>query len=161
MAQYTSAPPRRRIVFVNRLEDRTPGRVAFVVHRGRRVSRTRSLDVYRRLHRWARLRHARLVAELLASADSANQRADRDAVAAAPGQERAGEGQGSVAAADSTDQQDDAGSDDLREPEENADETPNESWTKGRLYELAREMDIDGRSKLNKAELLETILEHR
>lgn len=35
---------------------------------------------------------------------------------------------------------------------------PSDEWTKGRLYELARDYDLTGRSKLNKADLLEAVV---
>ncbi len=36
---------------------------------------------------------------------------------------------------------------------------PDESWTKGRIYDLARTLEIDGRSALDKSELLDAVLE--
>lgn len=35
-----------------------------------------------------------------------------------------------------------------------------ESWTKARLYEVARELEIAGRSKMNKAELIRALRRH-
>ncbi|MEM8662900.1 MAG: Rho termination factor [Pseudomonadota bacterium] len=37
---------------------------------------------------------------------------------------------------------------------------PYETWTKARLYNRARELGIDGRSKLSKADLIEALRRH-
>jgi hypothetical protein len=37
---------------------------------------------------------------------------------------------------------------------------PYEEWTKNALYERAKEIEIDGRSTMNKAELIEALRKH-
>lgn len=114
---------------MNRRDDRTRGRVAYVVYRVRDSSRTRSIAVYHALRRFAeqRRRHGR-------------------------GEPRRGAG---------TDTSDEIDAAEPVEPDPGdavADGRPDDSWTKGEIYELARELDIEGRSKLNKADLLEIVL---
>lgn len=49
---------------------------------------------------------------------------------------------------------------DAQRHEETDEESPLEEWTKGELYDLARELDIAGRSKMNKGELLAAVRQH-
>ncbi|MEQ8842965.1 MAG: hypothetical protein RIB98_18460 [Acidimicrobiales bacterium] len=133
--------PARLVLYTNRLEDRIPGRAAFVVHRGRTIGRTRTLDGMRLLEEWARRRAERLAANGPATERSS----DIDLTDRADGDSGADD---EVTA--------DAASDDERLAET---ATPDDSWTKGRIYELARSLDLEGRSKLNKADLLEAVLD--
>ncbi len=119
-----------------------PGRVAFVVHRGRTIGRRRTIGGMRLLEDWARRRAERLAADRPEAGSSA----EIDLTDGADGRtQRAG-----------TDPAANASSDDERLAEV---ATPDESWTKGRIYELAQTLDLEGRSKLNKADLLEAVLD--
>lgn len=147
MRRPIALTPRRRVVVLNRVEDRSPGRVAFVVHRSRNASRTGSDAMYRLLARWAAARRAQLEAERRHADDRTEADADASTEEADAKTDRSYE---------ATDNSQTGASAEESEPNESE---PNENWTKGRLYELARELDIDGRSKMNKAELLEAVRE--
>lgn len=124
-------PRRRRYVVVNRIEDRLPGRAAFLTN-------------------LARLRAAQLAGRGAADEDDAEDRATTAGSEAAAVPERHG----------------DAGSNSRRERAEDSaaqpadDVSPYEEWTKGELYDRARELDIPGRSKMNKSELVSALHEH-
>ena len=133
----------RAVFVVDRVENAVPGRLAFVVHRGRTVGRSRSIVGLRFLEEWARRRAERF-------ARAAAERGDRPRLP-------------------DIDLTDDASvpsysSPSVSAPEASADARlahearPDESSTKGRIYELARELDLEGRSKLDKADLLEAVL---
>lgn len=124
--------PRLRVITLNRIENRAPGRVAYVLYRGRRQSRRRATDLYRALQRWAADRQDQLELD-----------GDRRFQGVAT---ESDEGRASPEPADQQDPE---------RAQEPAD--PTEEWTKGELYERARELDIEGRSKMNKAELLDAL----
>ena len=132
-----------RVLIVDRVEDRIPGRAAFVMHRGRTVGRLRTIDGMRLLEAWARRR-----AERLSDQRTPDPGIDlRDEASAAEDAE--------VGSTDGGGSRNEASQDAyLAEVAR-----PDESWTKGRIYELARELELEGRSKLDKAELLEAVLE--
>ncbi len=146
-------PLRRRVVLINRVENRAPGRVAFVVHRTRAGSRRRAAMSYRLLAEWLRRRETMLAHENPEHHDEK-----------APG---TGDSIDSPEPADpeTSDSRTDA-SETPDSTEENhvnssaprAQRRPSDEWTKGRLYELARNYDLTGRSKLNKADLLEAVV---
>lgn len=132
--------PRRRVVVLNRVEDRVSGRVAFVIHRGRRQSRLQAEMLYRSLEEWAAIRQQRLQDDdPHGGADEVDRDATDDVV---DGPERQNSSEPAVTGEVSDRQE------------------PTEDWTKGELYERARELEIDGRSRMNKAELLEEIRNH-
>lgn len=124
--------PTRLVLFTNRIEDRIPGRAAYVLHRSRTAGRTRTIEGMRLLAEWARRRAERLAED--DHADPAPSDTDTD-----------------------TDVDSDvAASQDARLAEV---ARPDDSWTKGRIYELAQSLEIEGRSKLNKADLLDAVLD--
>ncbi len=148
MATYLyRRPARRRVVLVNRVEDRAPGRAAYVLHRGRALSRARSLAAYLALARWAEQRRRQL-AEEQRDATGASDDPDIDLTGSGSG----GSGTGAEPATTETAAPPESPTSGEETPEE-----PSEEWTKGRLYELARELDIPGRSKLDKAALLDAV----
>lgn len=134
-----------RVVFVvDRVENAVPGRLAFVVHRGRTVGRSCSIVGMRLLEERVRRRAERF-------ARAAAERGDRPR----------------LPEIDLTDGVSDPSnsSPSVPAPEASTDgrlaheARPDESWTKGRIYEVARKLDLEGRSKLDKAELLEAVLD--
>lgn len=141
-------PTRRRIVMFDSIENRTPGRMAYVVHRSRSRSRSQAMRSYLALHRWAQRRHRLLLQELEGvgrdadDASEAFETSDSTTDEAAPAAK--------TSTSDSDGGQSGAAGSQLGE-------RPDETWTKGRIYELARRMELDGRSKLNKADLLDAV----
>lgn len=137
--QQRRVTPRRRILLIDRVENRAPGRVAFLVHRSRSLTRQQAAIAYRLLERWAEQRNQQLEAEAQRTAEGTDVADDNRS-------------------SDGTDPTDGPGHEDQETPSRRGE--PSEDWTKGELYERARELDIDGRSSMNKAELLEAVRQH-
>ena len=140
--------PTRVVLFTNRLEDRIPGRAAYVLHRSRTAGRTRTIDGMRLLEEWARRRAERL-------ADDSPVIRRRSDVDHADPNDADPESSDTAPASDSHDS-DAAASEDAHLAEV---ARPDDSWTKGRIYELAQALDVEGRSKMNKADLLDAVLD--
>lgn len=159
-----SRPTRRRVVLLNRMENRSPGRVAYIVHRSRTRSRTGAASTYRLLADFIRRRQQHLASGYPAGAGSIDS-TEEPSTPTDDGVDRSASGVVPDGASEQVDRGDDRSSEDTESrTDENGmstDETdgPTDEWTKGRLYELAREFDIEGRSKLNKADLLDVVRE--
>lgn len=143
-------PLRRRVILINRVENRAPGRVAFVVHRTRSGSRRRVAASYRLLAEWLRQREAVLAHENLD--DQAPGTGDSIDSPEPAGPETSDSRTDASETPDSTEENH------ANASPPRAQRRPSDEWTKGRLYELARNYDLTGRSKLNKADLLEAVV---
>lgn len=157
MATTTRTSPRRRAAYLNRLEDKAPGRVAFVVYKTRGQTSQRSRRAYQLLSEWSERRQKLLDAENGGGHDAGSRSSEADDEFG-----NAGEGSTDAGPTDARSDHEEStiadSSVDTDGPSPDA-ERPSDDWTKGRLYELARTYELSGRSKLNKADLLDAVLE--
>ncbi len=159
-------PVRRRLALVNRVEDQLPGRAAFVMNLTRiRVAQLRTNDPDDSNNAKSSSTPAEAT-RATTGVDAKDGRGEPRRVGGIyphTGEVAANEATGSGRAAsgtttaDTTTVSDDQPADD---PEAHEQPSAYEEWTKGELYDRARELDLHGRSKLNKKELIEALKAH-
>ena len=162
----TRRSPRRRVLLLNRLEDRAPGQIAFAFHLTRSRSRTGAIRSYAFLGDWARHRQALL--------DDERRPGDQFGGEPGPAEHRFDGGdprspEPSATYNESANPERPAHEDtptplradtppNIDDDVAGVSERPNSEWTKGRLYDMARRFELAGRSKLNKADLLDAVV---
>lgn len=152
-----NATPRRRVVYLNRFEDRSPGRVAFAVHRSRSRTRHQTLRTYRVLSQWLERREAMLAAEarrMRTDPFEDNETVSTNDTFGSDDSNGGGDEPPVGASSHSSGDKEVTGD----APDDHS-ERPSDEWTKGQLYELARDYELAGRSKLDKADLLDAVLD--
>ncbi|MGB3735373.1 MAG: Rho termination factor N-terminal domain-containing protein [Ilumatobacter sp.] len=147
-------PRRRRYVAVNRIENRLPGRIAFLMN----LARLRAMQLAQRSEENGEAEHSNGDDHTDDSSDSPLPHDRTDGTDGTDHSSSEDSGTGSPESSQ------DGTPKDRREP---ADESassqvsPYDEWTKGELYDRARELDIPGRSKMNKAELVAELRERK